>query len=449
FDTGRWRIDRDLRQGDGAYIPVPFEPVLLFDAKDHSFAGNLEQCNGCGGCRKDAPVMCPTYQATGDEIMSTRGRANLIRAALEGRVDDEDPLVNDALEQALSNCLSCKACETECPSNVNMALLKAELLHARHRRDGAPFRARLLSRVDLLGAVGSGMPRLANAMLDNRLFRLLLERIAGVAAQRPLPLYAAQRFDAWFKARHNVAHDAARGEVLLWDDCFVRHNEPRIGRAAVAVLEAAGYRVRLLQGRACCGRPAFSMGRLDVARRFGQQNLTLLKNNDLPVIFLEPSCYAMFREEYIELGLDGAKAAAERSVLFEHFIEALLRDAPDALPLRPLDGGIAIHAHCHAKALTDTGAMLQLAGRMAGNDAMLLDSGCCGMAGAFGAMKEKYELSLQVANALKQLLDPLSENTRIVASGASCRHQITHITDHPAMHFAEVIAEALPPEDEN
>lgn len=229
---------------------------------------------------------------------------------------------------------------------------------------------------------------------------------------------------------------------MLWDDCFIRHNEPNIGRAAVKVLEAAGYRPRLVQGHACCGRPAFSMGRLDVARDFGKRNLALIKNNDLPIIFLEPSCYAMFREEYIELNLDDAKAVAERAVLFEHFIEALLRKEPEALSLQQSSHGIAIHAHCHAKALTDTNVMLQLAARMAGNNAQLLDSGCCGMAGAFGAMKEKYDLSLEVAQALKNLLDPLPADTRIIASGASCRHQITHITDRPVWHFAEIIAEA-------
>ncbi len=444
FDTGRFHIDTDLRQGAGAQIPIPFEPMLEFAAKDHSFTGNLEQCNGCGGCRKDAPVMCPTYQATGDELMSTRGRANIIRAVLEGRLDDPDnPLNSEALEQALGNCLSCKACEEECPSNVNMALLKAELLHAQHRRYGTPFRARLLSRVDLLNALGSIAPSLANATLKNPLFRKLLEQAAGVAAQRPLPTYAPQRFDTWFRKHKKEEQVKDRGEALLWDDCFVRHNEPNIGHAAVKVLEAAGYRPKLVQGHACCGRPAFSMGRLDVARDFGKRNLALLKNNDLPIIFLEPSCYAMFREEYIELKLDGAKETAERAVLFEHFIEALLRKEPDALLLQQNNHGIAIHAHCHAKALTDTNVMLQLAARMAGNNARLLDSGCCGMAGAFGAMKEKYDLSLQVAQALKNLLDPLPDDTRIIASGASCRHQITHITDRPVWHFAEVIMEAL------
>ncbi len=443
FDTGRWRFDQDLRQGAGMAIPLPFEPVLLFEAKDHSFIGNLEQCNGCGGCRKDAPVMCPTFQATGEEPLSTRGRANIIRAVLEGRLDGHgDPLLSESLETALSNCLSCKACVAECPSNVNMALLKAELLHARHRKHGVPLYARVLSRVDLLGVLGSAFPGLANATLRNNAFRMLLKHLVRIAPERPLPEYAQQRFDTWFRKRTD-GRTASRGTVLLWDDCFVRHNEPRIGQAAVAVLEAAGYAVRLVEGHACCGRAAFSMGRLDIARRFGRRNLDLLRRTEGPILFLEPSCYAMFREEYRELGLDGAAEAAERAVLFEHFIEYLLQREPEALKLRAPEHGLALHVHCHAKALTDTGLMLQLGRRLAGDQASLLDSGCCGMAGSFGALNDKYALSLEVAKALVDLINALPEDTRVIASGTSCRHQITHCTDRTVLHFAEALADAL------
>lgn len=443
IDDGRWRLDTNLRQGADTTIPVPFEPVLLFEAKDHSFVGNLEQCNGCGGCRKEAPTMCPTFQATGEEHMSTRGRANIIRAVLERRLDDNaDPLLSESLEIALSNCLSCKACAAECPSNVNLPLLKAELLHAQHRKHGVPLYARVLSRADLLGKLGSTFPGTTNTLLRTAMFRTVLKHVVRVSPERPLPVYVGESFDTWFKRRNNRPR-ATRGTVLLWDDCFVRHNEPQIGKAAVAVLESAGYTVRLVEGHACCGRPAFSMGRLDLVRRFGQKNIDVLRGDDSPVIFLEPSCYAMFREEYVELGLDGAKETAERAVLFESFIELLLQREPEALPLRPLERGLAIHAHCHAKALTDTDIMLQLARRIAGDHATLLDSGCCGMAGAFGALEDKYALSLDVADALVALINALPEDTQVIASGTSCRQQITHCTDRPVKHFAEALAEVL------
>ena len=187
--NGEFKIDSNLRSTYTSHPTLPFEPRLAFAFKDGSFIGNLEQCNGCGGCRKDAPMMCPTFLATGEEIMSTRGRANAIRAALELRTDNHDPLRARELEEALSNCLSCKGCTPECPSNVNLALLKAEMLYARHRRDGLPLRERMLSAVDLLGKLGCLTPKLANAALENRLLRADVEvvrhfRQTSVAALR-------------------------------------------------------------------------------------------------------------------------------------------------------------------------------------------------------------------------------------------------------------------------
>ncbi len=273
LDDGRYKCDRDLRLAEGG-LRLPFEPVLDFAAKDGSFVGNLEQCNGCGGCRKEAPTMCPTFVATGDEAMSTRGRANVIRAALEQRFSP-DPLRAAELDAALGSCLSCKACTAECPSNVNLALLKAELLHARWRRDGLPLRERVLGRADLLGALGCLAPDLANAALEWPWLRRLLERTLGLEANRPLPRYAGERFDHWFAQRERRG-TGRRGRVLLWDDTFVRHHEPHIGKAAVSVLEAAGFEVALIAGRKCCGRPAFSQGALDTAAALGRHNLDLL-----------------------------------------------------------------------------------------------------------------------------------------------------------------------------
>jgi FAD/FMN-containing dehydrogenase/Fe-S oxidoreductase len=445
FDNGRYKIDGDLRQGAGACIEPPFEPRLAFAAKDHSFVGNLEQCNGCGGCRKDAPTMCPTFIATGDEVMSTRGRANVIRAVLEGRLSaGSPPLLSPELDVAISNCLSCKACTTECPSNVNMALLKAELLYARLRTHGIPLGTRLISRVDLLGRMASVTPRLANASLKWRWFRALLEKATGLSARRPLPGYALEPFDRWFRRRRGAAPKAApRGRVLLWDDCFVRYNEPHIGMAAVKVLEAAGYEVALLEGRACCGRPAFSMGRLDVAEAFGRQNLALLEDRAEPIVFLEPSCYSMFHEDYRELKIPGAEAVADRVFLFEDFIDRLLEASPDALCFEEAAFGTAIHAHCHAKALTDASVMPRLAGRIPKHRVQLLDTGCCGMAGAFGAMESKYDLSVQVAQDLLDKVKALPAGTRLVASGTSCRHQLEHLAAIRPWHMAELLAESL------
>lgn len=442
-EEGPWNLNDHLRQGPGAAIPIPFEPVVLFQAKDHSFVGNLEQCNGCAGCRKDTPVMCPTFQATGDECMSTRGRANIIRAVLEGRLDDATcPLLSPALDVALSNCLSCKACTVECPSNVNMSLLKAELLYARYRKHGTPLVARVISRLDLLGKLACMFPNLTNTLLKKPLTRLLLQQGMHISPKRPLPEYTNERFDKWF-TKHKPAGPTHRGQVLLWDDCFIRYNEPHIGRAAVTLLEATGYTVQLVKNHACCGRPAFSMGRLDLARRFGQRNLELLGTTETPLIFLEPSCYAMFREEYLELGLEGAKEAAERAILFEPFIELLLQKHPEALPLLEVPNGIALHTHCHAKAMTDIGSMHQLAQRIGKSHVQLLDSGCCGMAGAFGMLEDKFELSLSVAESLLRQVNALPQDTYVIASGASCRQQIAHLSNRQPIHFAELLCNVL------
>src|SRR5437588_3069589 len=281
-------IDSHLRENFTRPLELPFQPVLAFAFKDRSFVGNLEQCNGCGGCLKQTGIMCPTFMATHDEVMSTRGRANIIRAALELRADGHDPLKSDELDTALSNCLSCKGYTPECPSNVNLALLKAEMLHARWRRDGLPLRERIFSNVDVLGRIGCAVRALANPILDVKPLRALMETALGISAKRSLQHYARERFDRWF-ARHCRAsvsvpkafgiHRNAlqkRGPVILWDDTFVRYHEPHIGIAAVKVLEALGFEVAFVKNRRCCGRPAFSVGNLDAAAKLGKHNIALL-----------------------------------------------------------------------------------------------------------------------------------------------------------------------------
>src|SRR5215467_3597370 len=193
----RHHIDNHLRENFTRPLELPFQPVLAFAFKDRSFTGNLEQCNGCGGCLKQNGVMCPTFIATHDEVMSTRGRANIIRAALELQTNGHDPLQSAELDAALSNCLFCKGCTPECPSNVNLALLKAEMLHARWRRDGLPLRERILSSVDLLGKLGCLMPMLMNRFLDSKPVRIAMEKTIGISQRRSLPHYANERFDKW------------------------------------------------------------------------------------------------------------------------------------------------------------------------------------------------------------------------------------------------------------
>lgn len=443
ISDGRYLIDSHLRMGAGYKLNLPFEPRLAFAARDGSFVANLEQCNGSGTCLKQTPTMCPTYLATGEEIMTTRGRANIIRAALERR-EIPDSLRSEELDAALGNCLSCRACTTECPSNVNMPLLKAEMLHARIRRDGLTFRDRMLSSVDTLGRLGCAFAGPANLVLRSPLFRRILAKFSGFAPQRALPPFAHRRFDHWF-AKRKKPQRGNRGPVILWDDTFVRYYEPNIGIAAVAVLEAAGFEVLLAGGRQCCGRPAFSQGNLDEAAKFGAHNLALLaESGDLPIIFLEPSCYSMFAEDYQELKLPGAELISRRCFLFEEFLDNLLTAAPDALSFDNELERVAIHAHCHAKSMMKAGGMSRLAKRLPNREVTLLETGCCGMAGAFGMIESRYELSLKVAEPLIEKIKALPFGTIVVASGTSCRHQIQHLAPVKLRHMAELFAEALP-----
>jgi Fe-S oxidoreductase len=224
----------------------------------------------------------------------------------------------------------------------------------------------------------------------------------------------------------------------------VRYHEPHIGIAAVKVLEAAGFEVTLPAGRKCCGRPAFSQGNLDEAMKLGQDNLSMLlqEQENTPILFLEPSCYSMFVEDYRELGLNTDKIAP-RCFLFERFIEDVLGNDPNALAFDTKPANVIIHAHCHAKSLMNIRFMKRLAERLHARKVKLLDTGCCGMAGAFGALGSKYELSLKIAEPLAHAVRSQPYGTVIVASGTSCRHQIDHLAPVRARHMAELLADAL------
>jgi len=442
IDDGRYRIDRDLRLGEGSEIKLPFEQVFAWIGRDDGFVANLEQCNGCGGCLKMAPTMCPTFSITHDEALSTRGRANTIRAALEGRFDGSSLLVAAELSEVLSTCLACKACVTECPSNVDMAHLKAELVHARHREQRARLIDRLISASDLLGRLGTLMPGVANAMLRWRPARRMAERVLGLDADAPVPAFARQRFDRWFRKR-TPSITGGRGRVFLWDDTWVRYHEPSVGHAAVAVLEAAGLEVALVADRVCCGRPAASRGMLDDLRRAAEHNLALLRGTSEPIVFLEPSCWSVFVDEYRQLGIEGAEQVANRCRLFEDVVADCIGNGSLATAGASPVGEVAVHGHCHAKALSDPKTAFSVLERLPGASPRLLDTGCCGMAGAFGMLSDHRVLSHQVAAPLVAAIEALPRDTAVVASGTSCRHQIADLTDVRPLHLAEFLAACL------
>jgi len=325
------------------------------------------------------------------------------------------------------------------------------MLYARWRRDGLPLRERIFSDVDLLGRIGCAMPSVANAVLDFKPVRVVMEKTLGISARRSLPRYANERFDKWFAKRPGSAGapPALRGRpVILWDDTFVRYHEPHIGIAAVNLLEALGFEVSLVKNRRCCGRPAFSVGNLDAAAKVGKHNISQLSSlnsqlSAVPILFLEPSCWSMFVEDYIELKIGGAEKIATRCFLFEKFVDDLLVQEPDALCFKERPTTVAIHPHCHAKSILNPAFMRRLVERLPGREAVVLDTACCGMAGAFGALAEKYDLSVQVAQRLLDAIDNQPPRTEIIASGTSCRHQISDLSNTRPKHMAELLAEAL------
>ena len=301
---------------------------------------------------------------------------------------------------------------------------------------------RMISAADLLGRLGTLVPVLANAMLGWRPVRLLARRVLGLDAEAPVPPFARQRFDRWFRGRQSPPA-GGRGRVILWDDTWVRYHEPSVGRAAVVVLEAAGLEVVLVAYRVCCGRPAASRGMLDDLRRSAEHNLALLRGTKEPIVFLEPSCWSVFVDEYRQLGIEGADEVANRCLLFEDLVADCLKDGPLAAAMAGPVGEVAVHGHCHAKALSDQKTAVSVLEELPGASPRFLETGCCGMAGAFGMLTDHRELSHQVAGPLVAAIEALPSGTAVVASGTSCRHQIADLTDAEPLHLAEFLASYL------
>jgi Fe-S oxidoreductase len=325
-----------------------------------------------------------------------------------------------------------------------MAKLKYEFLHHYHQANGLPLRNRLFGHIAKLNAIGALLPGLFNALSALPASRWLLEKVAGIDRRRPLPPLAAETFTAWF-ARRSAPAAAPRGEVVLFHDTFVTYNTPEIGRAAVELLETAGYRVVLVD-RKCCGRPLISKGMLDVARDHAAWNVARLApyaRRGVAIVGLEPSCLLTLRDEYVDLlRTDDARIVADASALLEQF---LLRERERGLTL-PFSGNgrkALLHGHCHQKAIVGT-APTVAALRWAGYEVSEVDSGCCGMAGSFGFEREHYDVSVALGNRrLAPAVKAAPADTEVVAPGISCRQQVAHLAGRRALHPAEALRRAL------
>jgi FAD/FMN-containing dehydrogenase/Fe-S oxidoreductase len=458
-------FDPDNRLNPGKIIdaPAPWEPdILRFNpnyatlhapqithldfSADGGFGGLVEMCNGQGVCRKrDNGVMCPSFMATRDEAHSTRGRANALRAAMTGQLGREG-LASKELYDVLDLCLECKACKRECPSLVDMAKLKYEFLAHYQAVHSVPLRSRMFARIHDLNRLGSLVPALTNWSFHNRIIRYALDRWLGIDRRRTLPAVATQTFQRWFRGRSKTT-SGQRGMVILWDDTFLSYNEPEIGQAAVRVLEAAGFEIRLIENRRCCGRPMISKGLLADAKDNAAYNVELLAPfavEGVPIIGLEPSCIATFRDEYPDLlRTEEARLVAKQSFFIEEFLTTL----PDLkLPFLATEQEqkILVHGHCYQKALIGTGALVKLLRMLPNTTVTEIASGCCGMAGSFGYEKEHYELSMTCAeDRLFPAVRDLDSASQLVASGMSCRHQIADGTGRTALHPIVLLARYL------
>ena len=428
-----------------------WSPVTMLDfSAQGGFAASVEMCNGVGVCRKKLEgTMCPSYMATRDEEHSTRGRANALRAVLSGRMPATE-FHGQRLHEVMDLCLECKGCKAECPSNVDMAKLKYEFLYHYYKANGLPLRNRLFGHIERLNRLMSRVPTLANWMTSVPFNRWLMEKVAGIDRRRPLPALAEETFTEWFRKRESlrkrlVTTHALRGEVVLFHDTFVTYNTPEIGRAAVQLLEAAGFQVVLVE-RKCCGRPLISKGMLTEARDNAAWNVERLHPyaaRGVAIVGLEPSCLLTMRDEWVDLlRTDEARTVAAQSALLEQF---LLRERARGLSLPWVAHGreALLHGHCHQKAMVGTGPTVGVL-RWAGYTVSEVDSGCCGMAGSFGFEREHYDISVQLGNRrLAPAVKAVPATTEVVAPGISCRQQIQHLAGRRAKHPAEVLWEAL------
>jgi FAD/FMN-containing dehydrogenase/Fe-S oxidoreductase len=416
--------------------------------REGSLAGAVEACTGLGVCRKDDGVMCPSYQATRDELHLTRGRANALRAAMSGALPPE-MLTGERMHEVFDLCLECKGCKAECPTAVDMARIKAEFLAMYQAEHGVSLRSRLFGGIHNMSALAAPVGELVTAVSVWGSSRWMLEKILGISRHRRLPPFVRRGFTRRFSPK---AGDFTGQPVLLFVDTYSEYNYPGIAEAAVKVLRAAGCEVLVERQQGCCGRPMISKGLLSKARRLAEHNLEVLApyaERGIPIVGLEPSCVSAIKDEYLEFFPQDPRAQALAGGT--HMIEAFLtqQDPEGTSPVEKLAfrkklPGLDVHVHCHAKALFGSKATLDML-RASGAEVSEISSGCCGMAGSFGYEVEHYDVSMAVGGLkLFPAVRASAEGGRLVlAHGMSCRTQIHDGTDVTAAHPIQWLAEAL------
>jgi FAD/FMN-containing dehydrogenase/Fe-S oxidoreductase len=436
-------LDSHLREG-ADYKQLQLKTVFAYPKDNGSFAEAAGRCFGVGACRHlEGGVMCPSFMVTREEKHSTRGRARLLqemtRAAgpLEGRWRD------DEVKESLDLCLACKGCRGDCPVRVDVATYKAEFLHHYYRRRVRPRQAYALGLIDKWARLASHVPKIANAVTHAPGLAAAVKAAGGVAQGRDVPRFATQTFTDWF-ATHEARNPDGQ-PVLLWPDTFTNYFTPEVGRDAVTVLESAGFRVSVPAGKVCCGRPLYDYGMLTLARRYLRRTLDVLRPSleaGVPVVGLEPSCLAVFRDELINMFPQDA--AAQRLHAQSFVLSEFLSRRAAGWQVPRLHRRALVQPHCHHHSVMGFDAEQSVLEQM-GLDIEIPDSGCCGMAGSFGyEAGERYDVSMAAGErVLLPAVRAAADDTLVLADGFSCRGQIASGTGRRALHLAEVLAIAI------
>jgi FAD/FMN-containing dehydrogenase/Fe-S oxidoreductase len=440
-------ITNNFRFEPGTVIR-PFDTIFDYSA-NLGFFRSIEKCNGSGDCRKTeimGGTMCPTYMATRDEDKTTRGRANLLRELL-AVADGDNPFDQKEIYQILDLCISCKACKSECPSNIDMAKLKAEFMQHYYDKHGIPFRSRLVAYLPRLENLAMLVRPLANFVMRQPLFSSMI----GFTPKRSLPPLSRLTLERWYKNGASVQTDHPVKKVYLFNDEFTNYHESDIGIKAILLLTRLGYEVRIPIHKES-GRTWLSKGLIRTAKKIATENVLLLKDivsSNTPLIGIEPSAILAFRDEYPELVDDrykeSARTLAQNALLFEEFF---CREAenghihPESFTDKKMS--VLLHGHCQQKSVASTAPTKKMLSFPANYEVKEIPSGCCGMAGAFGYEKEHFDLSMKIGEmVLFPAVRNASENTLLAAPGTSCRHHIKDGTGREARHPVEIIYEAL------
>jgi FAD/FMN-containing dehydrogenase/Fe-S oxidoreductase len=439
----------------GAPVGAP-EVETYFDYADQGGFGHaVEMCNGAGVCRKKSGgTMCPSYMGTLDERHSTRGRGNALRLAVTGQLDLTGPgrpaWSDTETLKTLDLCLSCKACKSECPSNVDIARLKSEYLAQGYRESGAPARSRAMGMIDRASRLASIAPGLVNAVNTLRPTRAVLNAALGLHPKRSLPGFRKPLHKRWGPDAPGLPANAP--VVALLADTFTQYNEPEIGLATKRVLEGFGYRVKLVR----CDdfqRARISLGLLPAAVRGAERLLDTLEpiiNDDslAGLLIIEPSCLSAVQDDWLSLKIGRPPALrqklAERTRLPEQFLDERWDDHPRRPDFNAPNGRVLLHVHCHQKAMWGVGSSAGLLARIVGDALDVLDAGCCGMAGSFGYDRDRFDLSMRIGEQrLMPAARSLGEGDTLLATGTSCRHQVQDATPGRAAHPITLIAGLL------